>query len=165
MIIKTLLASIVLTTSITALGYSLGDLWIGALASICMGSLWLLGQRRDWSWTAPLALVFFVGAAAAGLWLGLTAGLLLLSVVLALTAWDLDHFSRRLRSVGRIEKARSLKRRHIARLIGVDALSLILGGAALAVEIEFNFYMILLLALLAVIGLSQGIRRLRREGS
>ncbi len=164
MITKTLLASTVLTILITTLGYGLGGLWIWVLASIVMGSLWLLGQRLDWPWTTPVALVFFVGAAMIGLWLGLASGLLLLGVVLALSAWDLDHFARRLRSVERVEKSHELKRRHIGRLMAVDALGLLLGGAALAIEIQFGFYTVLLLALLAVVGLSHGIRFLRREG-
>ncbi|MGM0401670.1 MAG: hypothetical protein ACQEQT_10275 [Chloroflexota bacterium] len=164
MITKALFASIILTTFVTALAYGLGDLWIGALMIVGMGSLWLL-EQGDWGRTAPVALISFIGAAVTGLWLGLASGLLLLSVVLALSTWDLDHFARRLRGVDQVEKAHDLERRHVGRLIVVDTLGLILGGAALTLEIRLDFYTVLLLALLAVLGLSQGIRLLRREGS
>ncbi|MFP3896337.1 MAG: hypothetical protein ACLFV5_05825 [Anaerolineales bacterium] len=164
MITKILVACTILAALITALGYGLGGLWIGALMSIAVGSLWLLGQRRDWPWIAPLALVCFVGAAMVALWLGLAPGLFLLGVVLALSAWDLDHFARRVNSVGRIEEAHHLRRRHMGRLVAVNASSLIFGGAALAIEIQLDFYIILLLALLAVVGLSQSIRFLQSGG-
>lgn len=153
-----------LATCALALGYGLGGLWAGALLILGLGSLWLLGQSRGWSSMASVALVLFVGAGAAGLWLGLAGGWMLPGVVAALSAWDLDHFAQRLRSAGRVDRVRELERRHIRRLLIVDGLGLVLAVAALGIKVRFGFGVAFFLGLLAALSLSLVIGSMRREG-
>jgi len=88
---------------------------------------------------------------------------MLVGVVAALSAWDLDHFARRLRGVERVEMRLALEWHHLRRLISVDGLGLLLAGVALAVQYKFSFDAALVLGLVAVLGLSQMISYLRRE--
>ena len=160
---KLLPASIGLATCALALGYALGGLLTKVPLLVTPGLLWLLGQRRGWGWTASVALVYFVGAAVTGLWLDLAAGWMLLSVMAALSAWDLDHFAQRLRGVGRVERERELEQAHLQRLLIVGGLGFLLAAVALGINVELGFCTASLLALLAILGLSRAIGFLRRE--
>ncbi len=155
--------SIILTTAALGASYGLGGRWAGMLAILSVGLVWLLAQWRDWGWIASLALVFSVGAAVFGLWLGMRTGWMLCAVGAALSAWDLDHFAQRLRSVGRVEGQRALERRHLQRLLVVDALGLLLAALATALRLRLGFGAALLLGGLAVLGLSRVIGFLRRQ--
>lgn len=149
-----------------ALGYALGGFWAGMVWILALGFLWLIGQWRQWRWMASIGLVFFVGAAAGGFWLGLAAGWMLLGVVAALDAWDLDYFFQRLSRVAADEtlaQRRELKQRHLRRLAVVNVMGLLLAAVALEVRFEFSFGAAFWLGLLAILGLSQAVGFLRRE--
>jgi hypothetical protein len=160
-----LTASIVLTTSALALGYGLNGTWVGVILIAATGFVWLLGLRRGWRWVAPCGLVCYVIMAAIGLGMGSWNGWMLIGVVGALSAWDLDHFVRRLRESGQVENTHALERRHFQRLLIVDSVGLLLGMVALGIRIEFSFSIGLLLAVLAAFGLTRAIGFLRRQGS
>lgn len=164
MIARALFVGILLTVSTLALAYGLHGWWIAALVILIVGALWLLAQRLGWSWVAHVALVLFVSAAAFGLGQDLPTGWMLFGLVAALSAWDLDHFAHRLDGAERVQRARLLGRRHLRRLLIVDGLGLLLGGAALTIQVQLDFGLILLLGLLALLGLSRAVRFLRREG-
>jgi hypothetical protein len=157
-----LLISTVASTCTLAVGYALGGAWPGTLLILALGFLWLLDQWRGGGKVASVALVFFVGAAAVGLWLDLGDVWMLLGVVAALSAWDLDRFAQRQRNVGRVENVQQLERRHLRRLLIVDGLGLLLAAAG-GLKIKVSFGAALLLALLAVLGLSRAVGFLRRE--
>ena len=152
-----------LAAIVLAIGYAVGGVWKISLILLAMGVLWWIGQKRHWNLFAPVALLGFVVAAAVGLWMGLPAGWMLVGVVAALSAWDLDHFARRLRSVERVEMRPALERLHLRRLVSVDGLGLLLAGMALGVQYKFSFDVALVLGLVAVVGLSQMVSYLRRE--
>ena len=152
-----------LATLVLAMGYAVGSEWTFSLILLAVGMLWWIGQQRHWNGLASVALVGFVVAAAAGLWVGLPAGWMLVGMVAALSAWDLDHFARRLRGVERVEMRPALEWRHLRRLFSVDSLGLLLAGTALVVQYKFSFDVALFLGLVAVLGLSQMMSYLRRE--
>jgi len=160
---KMLLISIALATSALVLGYAASGVWIGALLLLAWGLLWLLSRRRGWSWGGSLALALSVAAAVVGVRLEVGSGWMLLGVAAALSAWDVDHFERRLEGAGRVEDARALKRRHLRRLLIVDGLGLLVGAVALSVRTGFGFGPSLLLGLLAILGLSRAIGFLRHR--
>ena len=163
MVAKLLFISTVLAAGALALGYGLIGLWTWAVSAVGLGFLWLLGQQRGWGWAASVGLTLFVSAAAVGLWLDAGAGWMLVCVVAALSAWDLDQFTQRLNGVGRVERLRDLEQRHLQRLLIVAVLGLTLSVIALGIRVEFGFGAALLLGLLVVIGLSRAIGFLRRE--
>lgn len=160
---RVLTISTVLATAALAAGYSLSGGWLEALLVGALGTFWLLGQRRGWGWVTSMALALLVGAASIGPWLGVGPGWMLVGIVAALSAWDLDHFTRRLRNVERVENAQNLERRHLQRLLIVDTLGLLLGAVALSIRAQFGFGTAFLLGLLAILALSRVIRAIRQE--
>lgn len=153
--------SLALATGALASGFGLGP---ATPLSLALGLAWWYGWLRGWGWAASLALPAFVLAAVAGYWLaGAPAGLMLVSIVAALLAWDLDHFAQRARSVDRVEAAAAIERSHLRRLAATNGVGLLLAGAALAIRLRFGFGVALLLALLAAWALSQVIGFMRRE--
>jgi hypothetical protein len=155
-----------ISTVLAALSLAAGygpNRWAGALVITALGLLWLLGQRRHAEWLASLVLVFFVGAAVLGIWWESPKILMLIGVVAALAAWDLDHLVHRLRSVKHGEGVRTLERGHIRRLLSVAGLGLLLGAIALVSQVRLGLSLVFLLGLLAMLGLSGAIRFLRRE--
>jgi hypothetical protein len=161
-LIGTILSGI-LATAALGVSYGLGGHWAGALVILSVGLIWLLAQWRGWDWMASGELVFTLGAAVFGLWLGLGTGWMLCAVVAAISAWDLDHFAQRLRSVGRVEGKQELERRHLRRLLVMDALGLLLAALATVLQFRLGFGAALLLGVLAVLGLSRLIGFLRRQ--
>lgn len=161
---KILPASIVLTVGALGLAYGLNGSWSIVIAIAVLGGLWLLGQWRGWGWMASVELVCFVIIAAVGLGMRLRNIWMLVSVVGALSAWDLDHFAQHLRGSGQVKGAHALERRHLQRLLIVDGASLLLGAVAMGARIEFSFGAALLLGVLAVLGLTRAIGFLRRQG-
>jgi hypothetical protein len=156
--------STVLAVAALAMGHGLKGLWDGVLVVGVAGILWLVGQWRRWEWGASLALVVWIGVAAVGLGRGVEGGWMLVGVVAALVAWDLDRFVWRLRAAKRVEAADALEQRHLRRLLAVCGVGLLLGAAALSLRIRLGFAAAFLLALLVLLGLSRMVRFLRREG-
>jgi hypothetical protein len=144
-----------LATFALALGYAGQSLWAGVGIVVVIGLLWLAGDWRGWDWAAEPCLAGWVSMAAFGAWLGLTSGWMLLGVVAALAAWDLAHFTARLRGAGAITPPSELTRNHLRRLAVVAGAGLLLGGIALGVRVELTFGWAILAAALAIIGLSR----------
>ncbi len=160
---KALSASIGLAAGWLALGYALSPWRAWALLFAAIGLLWYVGRRRGWDWVGSICLVSLVGGAAVGLVLGAAAGWMLLGTVAALSAWDLDHFARRLTSVKRVESERELECEYLRRLLFVAGVGLLLASIPLLVTIGLNFGVTVLLGLLAILGLGHVIAFLRRE--
>ncbi|MGD8624715.1 MAG: hypothetical protein PVF47_02325 [Anaerolineae bacterium] len=156
-------ATVGLATLALALGYGLGAQWTGTAAALAAGLLWLAAWWRRLPWTAAAGLVAFTILAAGGIWLGLGAGWMLLALIAALAAWDLDAFARRLAGADRIHEEEAVERRHLARLGLVIGLGGFLALLALGIELRLTFLPALLLGLLAVIGLGRALSHIRQE--
>ncbi len=165
MIRGALIVSIVLAVSTMAGAYAEAGLWTPAALIVSLGLPVMLTQRTDKAWVASLTAVLLASAAAVGAWLELQGWLLLIGLIAALSAWDLDAFARQLRSVDAVEKEQALKHRHLQRLLIVDALALLLGVSALTVQIRLSFGLALVLALIALVGLSRALGFLGRGSS
>ena len=170
MVVRFLLGSIGLAACALALGYAQDGVWSLTPLIVSVAGLWLFGLWRGWEWMASVGLVFFVGAAAGGIWQGLQAGWMLLGVVAALTAWDLHHYVQRLKNIGCGDApaewrhvGHNPERRHLWRLLIVNGLGLLLATVAFGTKIRFNLGVAFLLGLLAVVGLSRAVGFLRRE--
>lgn len=88
---------------------------------------------------------------------------ILLAIASALAAWDLHSFASRTREAGAVERASLLVRGHLMRLAAVAGLGLGLGGAARVIRLDYGVGVVVGLALLLAIGLSQAISHIRRE--
>jgi hypothetical protein len=151
-----------LATLALAFGYAGTALW-GLGSTVAIGLLWLAGDWRGWDWTADVCLAGWVGLAAFGAWQELPAGWMLIGVVAALAAWDLAHFTTRLRDAGTRPPA-ELTHAHLRQLAIVAAAGLLLGGIALGIRVDLTFGWALLAAMLAIIGISRLLRSGGHQG-
>jgi len=143
--------------------YILNGWWPLALPLAAVGLLWGLGSWRGWRWPAGLGLFLLVTGAGVGWWLGLGLGEAFLAVVLALSAWDLDHAHDRTRGAPRTAAIPRLERSHLLRLLLVDAASIAIAGVATAFRLQLGAGLAILLAVLAVCGIGEAIAFLQRE--
>ncbi len=160
-----LLASIVLSVLALLLGYGLAELWVWTPLLALPAVVWLVGLWRRWGWLTSLGFVLCASAAAAGVLLEVKAGWMLLAVVMALTAWDLDSFVRGMERAERVEGRQDLERRHVLRLVAVEGVGVLLATVALGVRLDIGFGAVLLLGLVAVFGLSRVVVFFRRQVS
>ncbi len=89
--------------------------------------------------------------------------MMLFIMVAVLSAWDLLSLAGRLNKVAVESIDRGILRRHMARLVAVDAAGLLLGGFGLLLKVNLNFGLELLLGLAVAVGISQLILILRRS--
>lgn len=149
-----LLAIIGATASLVG-GYGLAAQWLGVGLAIVAGGVWLIahrgeGWRFDW-----LMVVVFVGMGGAGVWGATPPMLMVVSLIGALSAWDLARFEQRLTQADRIDHESLMRRAHWQRLGLVAALGLALAGLALSLHLRLNLGWAIFLGLLIVIGLGQ----------
>jgi hypothetical protein len=154
-----------LSTFLIVLSYAINQFWIASLLITILGILWMIGYLKGWKWQASVMFTLFIGASAIGLWLNLSQWLILLSMVGAISAWDLDHFTQRLRYAGLVVERPNLEKYHIKRLFVVNFFGLFLSVIALYVEVKLGFGTILLLGMIAVLGLNQVIIFLKGKSS
>lgn len=154
-----------LSTFLIVLSYAINQFWIAAFLITILGILWMVGYLKGWKWQASVMFTLFIGASAIGLWLNLSQWLILLSVVGAISAWDLDHFTQRMRYAGLVVERPNLEKYHIKRLLVVNLFGLFLSVIALNVEVKLGFGAILLLGMIAVLGLNQVIIFLKGKSS
>jgi hypothetical protein len=152
----------------TGLQYALDDRWWVVLACGLAGALWLLQSKYGVELRPTVSLVFLVGVGGVGTFLSYNPVWLLTNLVVALIAWDLDHFTRDYQqfSLGQARKSDNpaLFGAHLKRLGIVAMLGWSLGVVALNVQISLNFTGALILGLLALLSLRQVVRYLGREG-
>ncbi len=150
------------TCALTA-GYVIGGLWIWALPILGLAALWLFGQRRGLKWVSSLELLLFLGLATIGIWQRLTLGLMLLGIISALAAWDLESFIQRMEGAERVDHRDDLERKYLQRLVIIICSGALFAVAAIGLNVPFSFGSALLLGLLVVVGLSRTIRFMRHE--
>lgn len=154
--------SAIMAMLLFALSYAINERWAALLGAVALGLLWLLGQARGWDWTPHLGLVGYVCLAAVSTLDGLSAAWSLAGVVATLVAWNFDCFTQSLRAAPRVEGEDAMRRALRRRLLLVAALAILPALVAVFVRFELSFGWTLLLALLAIIGLSRAVGALRR---
>jgi len=129
-------------------------------AAVATGIIWLLAANSGKSSyiSACFAVILLLAFLADNS--GVSPSLLLLSVSLALAAWDLSRFAARLSRLTPPEYAARLERLHLQRLGQTLAAGLAAGLAAIMIRVEVGFIPEMILAVLAFITLSYLVRGL-----
>lgn len=154
-----------LAVLVMAVGYAMTGSFLAAGGIAALGSLWGLAR---WRKAAGLETAFFsmvILGGAAGFFQGVAGWALLLSVVAALGAWDLDSFLQRLEAAERVEYSSGLGRDHLRRLAMVQGIGLLVGLLTLGIRARIPFWWELLLILMAVVSLSVLIFFMRRQAA
>lgn len=160
-----LLFCIVLGTGSLAWGYLQVGLPVFARWIAAFGALWLIAVWRRWRWFSGLGLAFTFLAAAVGLWfLNFAPGWMFAGAIGGLIAWDLTYFRERLRFSGSDEEQDAMAGRHLVRVAVLALLGFLLASLAMAIKLQFSFQWALLLAVVAILGLTQLVTWFRRRG-
>lgn len=152
---------IILVGGWLALMFGLSSIWLGSVASLGFGCLWLIGRETRRYESAMAGLVVFTILAVIGLSQNLPDWAMLLEVIGVLVAWDLHLFEARLAYTSRIENSASLIRAHLERLAIIAMLSLVLGGLGLGIDLRLNLLAAVGLGSLAVLLLARILRQNR----
>ena len=146
------IASLAAAAIFPLIGSGLAGVWWLGLVFVVIAGIWWFFHHKRWAReTAVFTLYTIIAAIAA--YLGIGAGWLLASMVGALLAWDLDGFSRQVTAVNHTINTNKLVYTHLRRQGLAGGLALVLGGAALLIQLNLSFGLIFLLAVLAVMGL------------
>jgi len=164
-----LFAAIAASALLAAAAWAAGGYNGVAVATALLGLAWIFAETRRVRADAYLGFFLAAVGAAAGEWQHLPPVLLLLSLGLALAAWDLSDFSRRLDVPSgsippELEARGQLERRHLGWLALILLAGLALSTFALQVRsVSFKFEVAAGLALLGAWGVTQLILRLRKS--
>ena len=144
-----------LASAALVIAYALSPYPIVAGFLFGLGTIWQYGRKRRWKACLEAMFVFHIVAGAVGAELGLSTGLILLGVLGALSAWDLNHFARRLHDTGKIRSRTKLVRQHFQRLslVLVASVSCVLITAG--INLKLNLWSVIGLGLVAVWGFCQ----------
>ena len=161
-----LLFSIVMGIGSLAWGYFQVGLPQFARWIAIFGAAWLIAVWQRWRWFATIGLIFNFVAAALGLWfLNFPPGWMFAGAIGGLLAWDLTYFRYRQHFVASDEERRAMDGRHLVRVSALALLGFLLASLAMAVKLQFNFEWALLMAVVAILGITQLVRWFRKRGS
>jgi len=159
------LIGIAATTLALSLGYGLAREWPTALLTVGAGAVWAVGVWRNRPRVISAGLVAFVGLSALGVSLEFNPFWMLLTTTAALVAWDLANFAGRITQANLEVDIPDLQQQHVRRLSLVAGGGLLLGAAALGLQINLTFGRAVLLGLLLAVSLSWLVRRSRRSST
>lgn len=154
---------ILIAVAALALSYAQGGWPHWSMAVVLGGAMWYTAHQRGAQGFETILFFGFAIAAAAGFWVGLSPYALLVALVASLGAWDLDHFSQRLRLVERVVLDTGLGNNHLRRLFLIESLGLMTGLVGLTSNFQLTFWTQLLLLVLAVFGLSRLVIFIKKE--
>ncbi len=158
-----LVGHILVAVAAFAIAYAQIGVLLAALGIIGVGALWLAAQQRDPGPISSLFMDLLILSGAIAFLLNGPGWLLLIGTVAALGGWDLANFYQRLRTVDRIDEKSGLGREHLKRLGFVEALGFLIGLLGLTTRMQLSFWWVVLLAILAMIGLTRLIKHVRSE--
>ncbi len=156
------LLALLVAAAALLIGFALNQAWLlGLLAWLPVG-LWPLSNKRRATEISHFNFVWHIALSALGALYSLPSWLVFLAVALALAAWDLVAFERRLRP-GRLENGSQIIMSHLLRLGGVIAVAWLLFFLTQAVRLQLDIWSALLLGTLLLLGLVQTTRLMRRR--
>ena len=154
--------SIIVAAGSLANGYYSQGHTTGAIWLLVLGAVWLLAEIRRLRWFASIGFLVCLAVAGYGLWIDLSAGWMLAGAVSALIAWDLSDFLLRVQDAAPEDEVPQMARRHLIRLAILSAIGLGLSLFGMFYRMEFSFEWAAFLAILAALGVTYFVGRVRR---
>lgn len=137
--------------------------WTFLTVTLLLGLAWFAVQQRKTQGYEGLLLFGYGILAMIGLFGRTPAWPMMFAITASLGAWDLHTFLQRLNRADRVEYESGLGKAHLRRLAGVEISGLFLGLVAITIHPRVSFWWMGALALIAVIGISRLIARIRKE--
>lgn len=127
--------------------------------------LWLCAWHFHRAWLAALAMLLTIVPAVVGIYLELPSTPLVVSVIGALTAWDLASFHERLAQSTKDDNVPMLAGKHLLWVMLFVMTATGLGVGSLNWSLRLTFEWVIVLVLLGIWGVAQLIRWLQRGGA
>jgi hypothetical protein len=159
------IVNLILAAIFTTYAYWEQSIRFGMAFTLVWMILWWLSHLLDKSYSPGIFFFIFTGVCLVGTFLGLRSLFLFLGITAALNAWDADRFYRRWKDTLGREANYNLERRHIFRLLLVDAVAIGVAILGLTIKTRLSFGLMLLVVVIALISLSQLVRLLRNPGA
>lgn len=122
---------------------------------LVLGGFWVYAIWRRWMWVSAVGILLLVASAGFGLWNELSPGWMIAGTLGGLLSWDLTEFIRRMDVAPNQTDLLGMERRHVARLTLVATVGLVLASIAIFVRLDFTLEWLMLLAFVAVLGVTQ----------
>ncbi len=142
------------------IGFAVVGQWVFAAAALVVFTGWILDVKWPSGWLPPLALAVTVGLAGIGIFTGAMTALMVLSVVLALAAWDLALLDHALANNPPRQLTARLERRHYQSLAVVVGTGLLASLASQGFQFQIPFVVMVALAALVLYFLLRLVRML-----
>lgn len=156
---------LILSVGLLAAGYFLSGMDWPSAGLLVFGIIWIVGLALHWDWIPLVGLFAIFGAAAIGLFLGLSLVFLISAALFALLAWDLAEFHIRLRLASPEDDTTGLERSHLTRLIALALAGGGLSAFALTLHLKPSFEWMVILMFFTVWGISRMVDWLLKKGS
>jgi hypothetical protein len=159
-----LLTSIGLCTALLSGASLMSNLAGTAAAGLVVGSTWLMAEAFAWrSVSSPcMATLTFLSAVSAVF--DAPPLPLISAAVLALAAWDLSRFRKRLAGAAPEKARRDMERKHLLRLFSVSLIGLATAVLATGIRLRGDFFAEIVMAGLAFFLLYRFVDRISRWG-
>jgi hypothetical protein len=150
-------------TVLLTFGYVAGQLWLEVPVVFLVGVLWGVCVLRELRWVASLLFVIMMGAAAVGYMARLSQILMLAAGCTIVLAWDLHQFEARLLDLDE-QATKGMEKNHLLRILMVLTASFVLIAVDSWLRIRFQFIIVVLVTILAILILNQIMLTVRRAG-
>jgi hypothetical protein len=145
--------AIALSTLSAVVGFVLSRAFAGALIALLIGSLWVVLELFRKPWIASPSMGLMIIVAMVGASQEYYAIFHALTVVAALSAWDLSRFGRRLILVEDDPSWTGATRAHVRRLLLVNGAGLLMAFLGISVQLGATFFVAWFLAVGVVVAL------------
>jgi len=154
--------SLLISACCLGAGYVLGGYWLIAVISFVATIFWLFTKTRLSFFPVSSLLLIYVVLAAIGVIVNLSIPLMILGCTAALAAWDLTFLGQSMVDNSPYETKVPLERYHLQSLAVAISASLLLTFISSYLNLQFQFGVMIFLAVAAVGFITYGLQRIRK---
>jgi hypothetical protein len=149
------IACVLASTFLPLAGYALAGQWIGVVASVVVGALWVLARKYSASWMPLLCLLASLGIAIGGCLSGASPLLMILGAGVSLAVWDLVLFNAALNKSAYAEGTQRYENIHIQFLIRAVGTGLLIASLGRFLRLQIPFVALVLFIGLFAFGMDR----------
>ncbi len=162
--IKLFLYALIGIGSLTlAYGWTQAGFPLLGLFALILFPLWGFAVKRNMARASMIGFITLAFLSALGVGYKLSFFSALVGILSGLMAWDLDHFSRSLRSAGEEDNRAALEQKHLFQLAVILSLGAGMSYLSLAAQIRIGFNLAVGIALVTIVGIGALVNWLRKK--
>jgi hypothetical protein len=140
--------------------------WVfGIIGTFIMSIVWGIFIAQNWNLGSNISIIIFVLAICLAATFETSRSVLLVSLLAALSTWDLAAFHNKLSICQNIADIDHLTRTHLSRLIIVLILGLSLSFLTFGLQLNLKFWQVFVLGIMLLVSLTQVFKQLRQSSN